>query len=591
MFSLSADFAGASATPPLALTWPQALDFLSRADGIALLAAGVVGCFLGWVAGRARRGARPVAREGSEVRSLPELKWRHEKLVLVERQQVEKQQRLDEFVEASRDWEKRESLAAALALFVMGERVREARQKVGSDLSRMSMLRDRLDAIASSLQRGCEAVGACRGMAESQAARLEEAREALRGIADEVLAMEGSRSGRGLDLSEPKALRQRLKELKSQMVALPQGWATSAEETDRRIRELLATIDEPALEPVRSVLLVDGSLTASLAGAAGIDLVGAVSAAIRAVDALAKVQEAALEESKQAAEGGAELAPSVPESSGESLPLRSAAPVAASDSPPAEDPLVALTEALASASLGSQPEASSSDWTEAAAPAINEGFSIRLGATPPSLPGFQAPQDLLPPTAPAAKGFHDLTNGMGSARHDVVRADTLPPVGENGERSLVLFCSNDVELWGKTIYRGARCRARAIEEFPKWANWISIRRLDTDERVFAPIRTASLRNRHATDPYGFNGTNELFYGARHLGFFSESCPNEVETRFTYGGWGFGHRSNEITTGVEQLQAAGWEGREIPADTVFEIAIHEELPSLGAKDRLLEWAKC
>src|SRR5690606_26175735 len=124
----------------------------------------------------------------------------------------------------------------------------------------------------------------------------------------------------------------------------------------------LATIDEPALEPVRSVLLVDGSLTASLAGAAGIDLVGAVSAAIRAVDALAKVQEAALEESKQAAEGGAELAPSVPKSSGESLPLRSAAPVAASDSPPAEDPLVALTEALASASLGSQPEASSSDW-------------------------------------------------------------------------------------------------------------------------------------------------------------------------------------------------------------------------------------
>ncbi len=94
-------------------------------------------------------------------------------------------------------------------------------------------------------------------------------------------------------------------------------------------------------------------------------------------------------------------------------------------------------------------------------------------------------------------------------------------------------------------------------------------------------------DRQVSDPFGFNGTNELFYGARHLGLFSETCPNEVETRFTYGGWGFGHRAHEIAPEVEQLQAAGWEGREIPADTVFEIVIHEELPSLGQRDRILE----
>ncbi len=61
----------------------------------------------------------------------------------------------------------------------------------------------------------------------------------------------------------------------------------------------------------------------------------------------------------------------------------------------------------------------------------------------------------------------------------------------------------------------------------------------------------------------------------------------METRFTYGGWGFGHRANEITPEVEQLQAAGWEGREIPSDTVFEIVIHAELPVLGKHDRILE----
>jgi hypothetical protein len=100
-----------------------------------------------------------------------------------------------------------------------------------------------------------------------------------------------------------------------------------------------------------------------------------------------------------------------------------------------------------------------------------------------------------------------------------------------------------------------------------------------------------LRNAQSADPFGFNGSNELFYGARHLGLFSESCPNEVETRFTYGGWGFGHRAREIAPEVEQLQAAGWEGREIPADTVFEIVIHEELPGLGRGDRVIDGEVC
>ena len=83
-------------------------------------------------------------------------------------------------------------------------------------------------------------------------------------------------------------------------------------------------------------------------------------------------------------------------------------------------------------------------------------------------------------------------------------------------------------------------------------------------------------------PRGFNGTNEQFYGAHHLGIFDESLPQDVETRFTYGGWGFGHS----VMGSES-QASGWEGKRIDGDTVFEIAVFRRMPILGANDRMLD----
>jgi len=122
---------------------------------------------------------------------------------------------------------------------------------------------------------------------------------------------------------------------------------------------------------------------------------------------------------------------------------------------------------------------------------------------------------------------------------------------------------------------------------PDWAQWVSLRRLDTGERVFAPVSAAIFSNDDPSVSAGFNGSNELFYGARHLGMFAESCPNEVETRFTYGGWGFGHRVSDMDSVSESLQASGWAGREIPADTVFEVALHADLPALGENDEVLE----
>lgn len=567
----------------LAVTWPEAVDYVSQHAPAAILIAAAFGILVGWLAKRRAvvdeaAGAEPPLTAGFE-----ELRWRHEKLVLIERQQVEKQARLDAFVEASARLEGEGSREVALRMFLLGERVREARQKVGSDLSRMIAVRDRLDAFVAPIERGHEAIGACRGMAEAQANRLEEAREALRGISEKALAIEESILSGKVDGSEKAALRKELVGLKGQMVGLPQGWATSCDETDRRIRELLATVNEPGLAPVREILLVDGALTASLAGVPGIDLTSAAAGVIRALDAVAVT------------------APTEPD-----LSSAATAEVGAGEGDAGAGDLKKLLAGMPTSWVS--PVASTDSPIDFGFPEAGEPDSA-----------FRDPSEFAILKPMPAKGFHDLIggestgpvslfkighgagNGVGNGNGNGVAISLSPlaPVetetaasvheidAEDGERSLILFCSNDVELWGKTVYRGARCRARAISEFPEWARWIAIRRLDTGERVFAPLRSPSLRSGQSSDPFGFNGSNELFYGARHLGLFSESCPNEVETRFTYGGWGFGHRAHEIAPEVEQLQAAGWEGREIPADTVFEIVIHEELPAFGKQDRILE----
>jgi hypothetical protein len=536
------------------------VDLLSKPVSIAILIAGMLGLIVGWMV----RGREVTpAPEPLPLTGLEELRWRHEKLVLTERQQVEKQNRLDEFASSAAGHATPDKMIAALRLFVLAERVREARQKTGTDLSRMLAVRERLDTVMIADGRELEAVRASARMAGLRAATLEEAREALRGIGERVLDLEGEAAAGRLDLTDrEEGVRRELREIKGEILSLPQGWATSGDETDRQMRELLAMVRAPEVEVVRDVLLIDGAMTLSLSGAGGIDLPGAVSEVT-----------AALEKCKPQISPGDPVAVAPPfvaeasvvateEVNGISKPCKK---------PPESD----LTDISLVGNPSPGPVAKPA--AEAPAPVLMLPDAV-----------FRDPGDFVKTPVRIGKGFHDLTAaGPATPAVSALAVEESPEELRGESRSLVLFCSNDVELWGRDIYRGAHCRARAIKDFPAWAQWIAVRRLDTRERVFTPVRNASLFNGQTSDPVGFNGTNELFYGARHLGIFSESCPNEVETRFTYGGWGFGHRANEITPEVEQLQAAGWEGREIPADTVFEIVIHEELPSLGALDRLLE----
>ena len=151
---------------------------------------------------------------------------------------------------------------------------------------------------------------------------------------------------------------------------------------------------------------------------------------------------------------------------------------------------------------------------------------------------------------------------------------------------LIVFCSNQVDLWGQDIYRGARHRARRIDTLPSWVRWISLSRLDTGERIFAAAASAAFGSNDSETSTGFNGSGESYYGARHLGMFAADCPNDIETRFTYGGWGFGHRSGDLALASENLQASGWAGREVADDIVFAIALHADLPKLGERDTVL-----
>lgn len=580
--------------PVLAATLVDLVDLVMQYPLTAIGIAGGCGMLIGWLS---RRCGVEEARETNEViDETRELRWRHEKLVLVERQQVEKQTRLDAFIERLAS---RSDAGAALSLltFALAERIREARQKVGTDLARMKAIRNRLDEITVPVERGKEVVGMSRGMADSQVARLEEAREALREISVASRRIEDAAEACVSDVEKIGELRRDVVTLKTCILDLPPGWATSADEMDGRLRELLSTVKAPQLAPVREILLVDGALTASLSGTAVIDLPSAAGSVISTLDRLMDQRKADAKagESESVAQSNVQ-SNTAPNPEGESKALDDDVP---------EWLLDANSDFSAWQSSGDKEDRPIriGQWIDEEEP-DRELDGVALSG--PSW-GIDAP------APPQTNGFlkphgHENTNGKVHAEEDSVskgissgnnlltrlgmenESTKVPPSEvseEDFDRSLVLFCSNKVELWGKEIYRGARYRARAIREFPSWANWISIGRLDTGERVFAPIRSASLRSGHSLDAFGFNGSNELFYGARHLGLFCETVPNEVETRFTYGGWGFGHRSRDIAPEIEELQAAGWEGREIPADTVFEIVIHEELPTLGSLDRLID----
>lgn len=147
---------------------------------------------------------------------------------------------------------------------------------------------------------------------------------------------------------------------------------------------------------------------------------------------------------------------------------------------------------------------------------------------------------------------------------------------------LVLFRSNDPSIWNQAVDEGENRRAVSLAQVPDNAAFLRLRRLDTGEGVVVPVGVRDLTQDGGGRGTGFNGSKEEFYGARHLGVYHEGLPQEVETRFAYGGWGFGHRADG-----EPSQALGWAGHEISNGTVMEITVFPRMPEMPPGDRLLE----
>ncbi len=546
--------------------WSRGIESGSTWIALAVIFAGFGGLVFGWLIGRPSAAERKeVAESDNYPLAEAALRWRHEKLILTERQQREAGERVSRFSEFLREKPANPSLGYAASLFSLTEAVREGRQTVGTDFSRLKMVGEQLSIIQA--QEGAprpDTIDACQGMAVKQVENLVQSREVLKGVSTLVLPLEEELlSGKEFTSESVLQAREVLGEAKILAGTLSPGWEVASAETDRQIGDSLKAGKEAEFDSIASILLVYGSVSSSLAS----DRSRALSL---------RIQETLDELGSAFLETPAEEVSETDHSNGE-LPK---------EEPPARKE-VSVDEGFKPAMglLGSAAKSWENPFLDLAP---DDGFRApaSIGEVDASASKDTAPIQLPLKKTARVSGFRDLTKERPDQVPEVTSAESEPVSEGSDSDHLVLFRSNDVGIWGETVYRGANCRARSLEVIPDWAEWISMERLDTRERVFVRMDGASFDTLDDSTSIGFNASNELFYGARHLGFFSEACSNEVETRFTYGGWGFGHRLSPGGSSAESLQAVGWEGKEIPSDTIFEICLHRELPEQGVQDRVL-----
>jgi len=183
----------------------------------------------------------------------------------------------------------------------------------------------------------------------------------------------------------------------------------------------------------------------------------------------------------------------------------------------------------------------------------------------------------------AAADFRSTLRGEAPPRDTDSKspAGIRPGTPSNWEELLV-FRSNDPSIWNQSVNKGENHYAVSLKEVPNDATFLRLRRIDTSEGIIIPVQPSHLSQDGGDHSAGFNGSNEEFYGARHLGIYGEDLPQEVETHFAFGGWGFGHRVDG-----ETIQACAWAGQEIDGKTIMEITVFPSLPNLTAKDQLIE----
>ena len=133
----------------------------------------------------------------------------------------------------------------------------------------------------------------------------------------------------------------------------------------------------------------------------------------------------------------------------------------------------------------------------------------------------------------------------------------------------VVFRGSQPKFWGVKVTKPEQDVDQSISaaEVRSDINYVRIRRVDTRESVVTPITKGQLFGPGPREAScGWNGLCEEFFGGRHLGIFADEVPNEVETTYGMGGWGFGHRFEH-----NDQQEWAWNGRLIEP-TTFEISV-------------------
>jgi len=486
---------------------------------------------------------KPAPKVRRSIQRNEELEWRHEKLALTEQQVAEGHRRLGAWIEASGSPKlPREVIYPAARLFYLSESLREERNRLGSDLSRLAFIDKRVSKLGEDLLPGF---------------------------------------GEGLIPPHLTAWRQKAKSCLEEVAEHRKTMAARQQTLPR----IIATVSE--LE--KTVLSAD-EVTAEF-------LESATSTLAQISDDLTKLPGERLHEATaQLDRKVLEMLENPPQ---EDVETPSQVPVSRFSG------LLRILEVDSSAAGAHKGKAALLEAVEkienafsALSVPVNRSYEARDDS--PLRPVVERVRKLEPIVHPTAifvdqNGKESGALSLASENQDETRnevegkqeadsagekpADISEKAKSTDDFSMVIFCSNNPQWWNRDIYRGSRARARAMADIPGEVNWIGMRRLDTGEQVFCRITRDELLGNGEGSPVGFNGTNELFYDARHLGLFAESCSSEVETRFTYGGWGFGHRVNgfDIESEPGPPQASGWRGKEIPHDTVFEITVFAKLP--------------
>lgn len=216
----------------------------------------------------------------------------------------------------------------------------------------------------------------------------------------------------------------------------------------------------------------------------------------------------------------------------------------------------ALQEQLSFGILEPSPSSGSDSNSAPEPPPATETAASPAAPSPSPNPSFP-PLTKASPASPAP--FGDAT-----AASDSVAAMAIATMAEQP----VIFRGDDPSLWKKSFAGDIVRPADAPDDM----KYLRLRREDTGQSVIIRLgKKGLLAVAPSENIIGWNGKGETFEGSHHLGIFDHSLPQEVETRFGAGGWGFGH-----FYGKGEGQAYCWDGIAI-AKTGFEISVLTDLP--------------